>query len=298
MSMAYTRVNSVKQLSTTSKWSSYVQLLKLKLTSFVVISAVFGYFIGAQTYNFTDLVCLIVGGFLVTGASNIFNQAIEKNYDALMKRTKDRPLPTDRVHVIEAYWLGLMMGMVGVCVLGVFLGPLSGVLGTLAIFMYVWVYTPMKRITPFSVVVGAFPGAIPPMLGWVAATGSFSVEAGVLFAIQFIWQFPHFWAIAWKVNTDYQKAGFKMLPFGKKDKRTALIILLSSILLSLSSVLPEFFGIIERKSTIALAILSLFIVFPAIRLFQKLEDKYALRMMLMSYLYLIGFLLIIFIDRF
>ncbi|PJA07447.1 MAG: protoheme IX farnesyltransferase [Flavobacteriales bacterium CG_4_10_14_0_2_um_filter_32_8] len=274
----------------------YAQLFKLRLTSFVVISAIFGYYIGASTYNFSEVIFLIIGGFFITCSSNAFNQIIEKDYDKLMKRTQNRPLPLNKFGVGEAMWVASISGLLGIVMLWL-LNPLTGSLGALAIVMYVALYTPLKRISTISVFVGAFPGAFPPMLGWVAATGSFSLEAGILFAMQFLWQFPHFWAIAWKVNDDYTNAGFKMLPFGKKNKSTAAIILMSTLLLFLASFLPEYFHITGRIATIGLLILSLLMVYPAIKLVQTLADKYALRVMLMSYLYLILSLSIILIDR-
>jgi protoheme IX farnesyltransferase len=271
-------------------------MFKLKLTSFVVISAIMGYFMGGASFNLTALLLLVVGGFLITCTSNAFNQVIEKNHDKLMERTKTRPLPMNKLSVKETIWVASILGVIGIAMLWL-LNPLTGILGALAIFMYVALYTPLKRISTVSVFVGAFPGAFPPMLGWVAATGAFSVEGGILFAMQFLWQFAHFWAIAWKLNGQYAKAGFKMLPFGKKDKRTAGIIVLSSLALFASSILPEYIGFTGRIATVGLFILSALMVYPCVRLFQTLDDKFALRTMLMSYLYLILSLTIILIDR-
>ncbi len=294
--MSITKTSSKYALSFSERVGCYAQLFKLKLTAFVVISAVFGYFIGGGAYGITDIFSLIVGGFLITCSSNAFNQVIEKNYDKLMDRTKNRPLPLNKLSVKEAVWTSSIIGFLGIVMLWT-LNPLTGILGALAIFMYVALYTPLKRVSTISVFVGAFPGAFPPMLGWVAATGSFSVEAGILFAMQFLWQFPHFWAIAWKVNDEYKKAGFKMLPFGKKNRTTASFILISSIALMMASILPEYFQITGRIATVGLFALSLLMVYPAIKLVKTLDDKFALRVMLMSYLYLILSLTIILIDR-
>ena len=294
--MSITEISNISLLaSIKEKVRCYAQLFKLKLTSFVVISAIMGYFIGGASFNLTEIILLVIGGFLITCTSNALNQVIEKEHDKLMERTKIRPLPLNKLSVKETIWVSIIIGVVGVIMLWM-LNPLTGILGSLAIFMYVALYTPLKRISTTSVFVGAFPGAFPPMLGWVAATGSFSVEAGVLFAMQFIWQFPHFWAIAWKINDQYVKAGFKMLPFGKKNKTTATIILLSSISLFVASVLPEYIGLTGRIATVGLFIFSGLMVYPAVRLLQTLDDKYALRIMLMSYLYLILSLTIILID--
>jgi len=294
--MAITKAANVNPLTLSEKIACYAQLFKLKLTSFVVISAIFGYFIGAEIYNIIDVLILIIGGFLITCSSNALNQVIEKNHDKLMERTKNRPLPLNRISVKEAAWVSCVFGVFGILILWN-INALTGILGALAIFMYVALYTPLKRVSTISVFVGAFPGAFPPMLGWVAATGGFSLEAGILFAMQFIWQFPHFWAIAWKINDQYKKAGFKMLPFGKKNKTTAFIILLSSVLLFGASVMPEYFNITGRIATVGLMMLSLLMVYPSIRLLQTLDDKFALRVMLMSYLYLIFSLTIILIDK-
>jgi protoheme IX farnesyltransferase len=294
--MLLTKTFKIKTLNLSEKIRCYAQMFKLKLTSFVVISAIMGYFMGGATFNLTEIILLVVGGFLITCTSNALNQVIEKEHDKLMERTRKRPLPMNKLSIKEAIWVSSILGVIGITMLWM-LNPLTGILGALAIFMYVALYTPLKRVSTISVFVGAFPGAFPPMLGWVAATGSFSVEAGILFAMQFIWQFPHFWAIAWKINDQYSKAGFKMLPYGKKDKRTAGIIVLSSLALFASSIMPEYIGFTGRIATVGLFILSALMVYPSIRLFQTLDDKYALRTMLMSYLYLILSLTIILIDR-
>lgn len=295
--MAITKVENISSINFLEKIRSYATLFKLKITVFVVISAIFGYFIGATEYSISAVIWLTVGGFFITSAANAFNQIIERNHDLLMERTKNRPLPQNKLVVSETLIVAFVLGILGILILGIFLNPLSGVLGLLAIFMYAAIYTPLKRVSTFGVFVGAFPGAFPPMLGWVAATGSFSLEAGILFFIQFAWQFPHFWAIAWRLHKDYNNAGFKMLPFNKKNKTTAVIILLSALVLVACSILPEFFGFTGRIATISLFILSILMVIPSIKLVQTLNDKFALRIMLMSYLYLIFSLFFILIDK-
>ena len=295
--MSTAKVEEIVVVSFTEKLKAYAQLFKLRLTSFVVISAVFGYFIGTTTYVITDVIFLIIGGFLVTASSNAFNQIIEKNQDKLMERTKNRPLPTNKLSISETAWTTSIIGIAGISILYFALNPLSGVLGGLAIFMYAVIYTPLKRITPYAVFIGAFPGAIPPMLGWVAATGSFSLGAGILFFIQFVWQFPHFWAIAWRIDNDYKKAGFKMLPFNKKNQTSAYIIFFSAIALLLTSFIPELFGVATKITTVGLVAFSLLMVYPAFKLIKTKDDKFSLRVMLMSYLYLIGSLLILLIDK-
>ncbi|MBW6482659.1 MAG: heme o synthase [Vicingaceae bacterium] len=294
--MNITKTNIVS-LSFSEKVSCYAQLFKLRLTSYVVVSAVFGYFIGATTINYASLFWLVIGGFFVTSCSNAFNQIFEKNSDKLMSRTQNRPLPTEKISTTEASVVGLVLGIIGVFILWFALNPLSGILGALAIFSYTVIYTPLKKVSTFSVFVGAFPGAIPPMLGWVAATGTFSLEAGILFALQFLWQFPHFWAIAWRLDNDYKSAGLKMLPFCRKNKTTSVIILVSALLLFTCSFLPEYFHIAGRLATVTLSILALLMVVPSIKLVQTQDDKFALRIMLMSYLYLISSLAILLIDK-
>ena len=295
--MSITKVENISAISFIEKTKCYAALFKLKITIFVVISAIFGYFIGATEFSVLAILSLTVGGFFITSAANAFNQIIERNYDLLMDRTKNRPLPQNKLAVTETLIIAFTLGILGVLILGIFLNPLSGVLGLLAIFMYAAVYTPLKRISTFGVFVGAFPGAFPPMLGYVAATGSFGLEAGILFFIQFVWQFPHFWAIAWRLHNDYNKAGFKMLPYNTKNKTSAIIILLSSLTLFASSFLPEFFGLTGRIATIGLFILSFLMVIPSIKLVQTQDDKFALRIMLLSYLYLIFSLFFILIDK-
>ena len=182
---------------------------------------------------------LMVGGYCMVGASNVFNQIIEKDLDANMDRTKNRPLPSGRMTKQTAFMLGIILTILGLIIL-YSVNPKTAMFGAISIFMYVSLYTPLKTMTPLSVFVGAFPGAIPFMLGWVAATGQFGIEAGTLFIIQFFWQFPHFWAIGWFLYDDYKKAGFFMLPTGKKDKKTALQIILYTIWMIIASVIPAF----------------------------------------------------------
>ena len=185
-------------------FADVVKLTKVRLTSSVVFSAIAGYFIAANQLNTLLLIYLVLGGFFVVAASNGFNQLIEKDYDKLMQRTADRPLPTKRMSSSEVFWISFLMAVLGIFLLYK-INFLTGFFGTLSIFLYVLIYTPLKRVSPISVFVGAFPGAIPFMLGWVAATNDFDIEPGILFAIQFIWQFPHFWAIAWVTHEDYLK---------------------------------------------------------------------------------------------
>ena len=281
------------------KIADYVSFTKMRLSLLVVFSAVFGYLIAAPTVDFTILLLLIIGGYLVTGASNGFNQIIERDLDKLMKRTKNRPLPTGRMSLTEAYITATVMGAAGILLLYFGINPLCGVLGALALFLYVLIYTPLKRISPIAVFVGAFPGSIPPMLGWVAYSGHFGLAPGLLFAVQFMWQFPHFWAIAWKADEDYAKAGFKLLPSKSGKSRTsALIILVYALFTIPISFLPAAFGIVKMWTIIPMFLIGMGFSFPAIKLYFKLSEKSATRLMFYSFAYLPLALVILYVGKF
>ena len=281
-------------------FANIIQLSKVRLTSSVVFSAIAGYFIAADQFDVLPFTYLVIGGFLVVAASNGFNQILEKEYDKLMARTADRPLPTERMSISEAFWISLMMGLLGVFLL-YRINFLSGFFGTLSIILYVLVYTPLKCISPISVFVGAFPGAIPFMLGWIAAsTNSFDIEPGLLFAVQFIWQFPHFWAIAWVCDDDYKKAGFKMLP-GKKDKSTAWKNVIYTFFLIPLSLLPVF-GItgnlqLSIIAAVLVTIAGIWFFSIAVTLFKKLTDESAKKLMFASFIYLPFVQLVFILDK-
>jgi len=265
-------------------------LFKLRLGTFVVLSAVLGWFMGSESIGLVPFLELTIGGYLLTGASNGFNQIIEREADAKMGRTAGRPLPTGRMSVRQAATWSTLAGLLGLAAL-FDLGVRAGLLGLLALGSYVLAYTPLKSRSGFSVLVGAIPGAIPPMLGYVAATGRFGIEPGTLFAVQFMWQFPHFWAIAWVAHEDYLKAGYKMLPF--KEGRTvasARQILLYTMLCIPASLLPWALpGEAPMVGDIAFTVAVLtglgFLV-PAVRLWRSLEVKDARQLMFASFLYL------------
>ncbi len=227
-----------------AKLGAYAAFAKLRLTSLVVISSIIGYGIGAATFSWMEVFWLSLSGVLVTGASNGFNQVIERDVDSLMNRTKNRPLPQGTMSVVESLLLATAMGVAGLVVLYFMFNQLAAVLGALALFSYVLLYTPLKRYSSIAVFVGAFPGAIPPMLGYVAATADFDLYAGLLFAMQFMWQFPHFWAIAWVSHEDYQRAGYHLLPSKGKDGQSAFLILLYALFLIPVSLLPWAFDLI------------------------------------------------------
>ena len=213
-------------------------LFKVRLGFFVVLSAVLGWFMGINTIDIESLLLLTTGGYLLTGASNGLNQIIERQNDSIMSRTRNRPLPTGRMTVMQAMILSVSAGIIGIYCLGI-LNPLAAILGVVALVLYAFFYTPLKSKSSLCVFVGAIPGALPPMIGYVAATGEFGIEPGTLFAVQFMWQFPHFWAIAWLASEDYSKVGYKMLPFnsGLTD-RSASIILLYTLFCIPASLLP------------------------------------------------------------
>lgn len=241
----------------------------------------------ASSIVWSEMFALFFGGFLVTASSNGFNQVIERELDKLMERTKNRPIPTGKMNAKEGVLVASIMGIIGLYLLFAFTNPLAGILGSLALFLYVVIYTPMKRITPFAVLIGAFPGAIPPMLGYIAATGTFGLAPGVLFAVQFIWQFPHFWAIAWKAHDDYQKAGFHLLPSpGGRDFASAVQIATYSLFLIPVSCLPYIFGLSGMISLIVCLVAGLGFFYYSIRLLKTCDTKDATKLMFASFIYL------------
>ena len=213
-------------------------LYKLRLGFFVVMSSVLGWFMGVESIDIKTMLLLTVGGYLLTGASNGLNQIFERDTDAQMERTKDRPLPAGRMTVKQAIFWSILAGVLGIGCLYQ-LNEIAALLGVIALVIYAFVYTPLKSKTSLCVFIGAIPGALPPMIGYVAATGDFGIEPGVLFAVQFMWQFPHFWAIAWLAEEDYAKVGYKMLPYGEgTSDRTAQTIILYTLFCIPASMLP------------------------------------------------------------
>lgn len=244
---------------------------------------------------------LIVGGYCMVGASNVFNQIIEKDVDALMERTKNRPLPAGYLTSQSALILGIVLTVLGLVILFA-VNPKTAMFAAISIFMYVFLYTPMKQKTPLSVFVGAFPGAIPFMLGWVAATGDFGIEAGTLFIIQFFWQFPHFWAIGWFLYDDYKKAGFYMLPTGKQDKKTAFQTIFYTFWTILASIIPAF-GFtgklyLTKISTGLVLLLGFWMLFYALKLYREMDKAAARKLMIVSVSYISLLQIIYVLDKF
>lgn len=227
------------------KWKDFSKLIKFRLTFLVVFSASVTFLIGSKAtggpINWLHWGMLIVGGFLVTGAANCFNEIIEKDLDKLMKRTKDRPIPAGHMTTGQALILGLGMALAGTYLLG-YLNLPTGLLSVFSILFYAFAYTPLKRLSPIAVFVGAIPGALPPLIGYVAGYGKIDEVALIVFCIQFVWQFPHFWAIAWVLDDDYKLAGFRLLPTGKRDLGSAIITFLAAFILVPVSLLPTIYG--------------------------------------------------------
>ncbi|WP_339697446.1 heme o synthase [uncultured Roseivirga sp.] len=270
------------------KAKAYLELVKMRLSLLVAFSSAFGYALAmGGNVDWTQLTMLFIGGWLVSGASCTINQVIEKDYDAMMKRTQNRPLPTNRLSNNEALWFAAIVAVAGVFVLYISTNLLTTGLAVLSMVLYSFVYTPLKRVGPIAVFVGAFPGALPPLLGWVAATGVISHEAMIIFGIQFIWQFPHFWAIAWVADEDYKKAGFKLLPVkGEKDMKTAFQIMTYTLFLIPLGLLPTYFGITGINSGVVATICGVLFLAQTIKLMRDPSRKSALRIMFGSFLYL------------
>lgn len=272
-----------------TKVREIVQLFKLRLASLVVISAVLGYLLGVPegAFSWSALLGLAVAGTLLTGGSNALNQVLEVREDSLMKRTSGRPLVRGGLTHAEAITAGFAAGGLGTLLLWLQFGPLTSILGFISLFMYVALYTPLKRHSPWAVFVGAFPGAFPPMLGFVAATGKFGLGPGLLFAMQFMWQFPHFWAIAWVLDDDYRLAGFRLLPSAKgRDGRSALLILLYTLFVIPTGMLPWVFGFTGMASMVVAVLAGSVMLVPAFRLWRTGGMKEAKRLMFASFLYL------------
>ena len=294
-------LNTQLQIEKKSIISNFLEVTKHRLSLSIVFSSIAGYFLGAESIDYYILVLLSVGGYCMVGASNVYNQIIEKNLDVLMNRTKNRPIPSGRMSVNTAFIIAVLLTGIGIASLYL-INPITAMFGAICIFMYVSLYTPLKTRTPLSVFVGAFPGAIPFMLGWVAATGEFGIESGTLFMIQFFWQFPHFWALGWFLYEDYKKGGFFMLPTGKPDKGTAIQIVLYSIWTFLASLIPVF-GVTGRLyltpfSGIIIGILGLVFIYFAIRLYKIGTNKVAKELMLASVSYITLLQIIYVLDKF
>ena len=298
-------MNSTSITENTSSIKSTItdlkQLVKVGLSLSVVFSSVAGYLLAVETVKYTTLTLLAFGGFLMVGASNAFNQIIEIDTDALMQRTKNRPLPTGRMSVNLALTIAILFAVLGLGIL-YYINAKSALFGAISIFLYTSAYTPLKSVTPLTVFVGAIPGAIPFMLGWVAATNQFGIEAGILFMIQFFWQFPHFWSIGWLQDEEYKKAGFNMLPMNTKDTSAVKQIIFYTVIMIVVSIAPvlkvtgTFY--IYPATAIIVALLGCLMLFYAVQLHKTLQNTEARKLMLASVLYITLVQIIYVIDKF
>ena len=284
-----TAISTAKSNSWALGFSDFKEITKARLAISVVFSSVAGYFLGAPEINWFSILLLSFGGYCMVGASNAYNQVIERDLDALMNRTKNRPIPSGRMTVSKAMRIAVLLTLLGVVSL-YYLNPKTAMFGAISIFLYTSCYTPLKTMTPLAVFVGAIPGAIPFMLGWVAATNDFGIEPGTLFMIQFFWQFPHFWALGWMLDEDYNRGGFKMLPTGKKDRGTALQIIMYTFWMMLISIVPVF-GItgdlhLSIPAAVLVFIMGSVMLFFAFRLYEKRDNGSAKKLMLASVIYI------------
>lgn len=271
-----------------AKLRAYLELLKVRLSMLVAFSCAFGYGLALQgAVDWSTLVMLFVGGFLMSGASVCVNQIIEKDLDKLMKRTMSRPLPTNRLTPNEAMMFSMLCLLASVVILWIYTNPLTVILSVISMILYSFVYTPLKRVGSVAVFVGAIPGALPPLLGWIAATGTISHEALIIFGIQFIWQFPHFWAIAWVADEDYKKAGFKLLPSGGgRDLNTAIQIAIYTMFLIPLGLLPAKFGMTGIDSAIVATVCGVAFFAQTFSLMKTGSQVSARRLMFGSFIYL------------
>ncbi len=277
------------------KIKDYLQLVKLSLSIMVVFSSVISYLLAPKIveYDWVMIGLLFAGGMLVTGSANAINQVVEKDTDAIMKRTAGRPVAAGRMTVQEGWAFAIITGIAGVLILGWFFNPLSAGLSAFSLFLYAFIYTPLKKVNSIAVLVGAIPGALPCLIGWAAGDDALTLGGWVLFGLQFLWQFPHFWAIAWLAHKDYSSAGFKLLPSEKgPTKFTAMQTVIYSLLLMPVSLIPYFIGMCSYDNVngliglILVVLGNLFMLWRCISLYQKTDVASARRVMFGSYLYL------------
>ena len=282
-----------------SKAKDYFQLIKFTLSFMVVFSCVVCYLLAPNIkFDIVSVLLLFTAGMLITGSANAINQAVEKDTDALMKRTASRPVASGRMTQNEAFTFAIITGIIGVIIMWYWFNFASAMIGLFSLFLYAFIYTPLKKINSVSVLVGAFPGALPCLIGWVAATNEFSAGGWILFGIQFLWQFPHFWAIAWVAHKDYSAAGFKLLPSDKgPTKFTAAQTVMYSMLMIPVGMLPYYFKISGITSMWIVLACNLWMVFVSVMLFIKMDVAAARKVMFSSYFYLMIVLLSLLFDK-
>jgi len=283
-----------------NKIRDYFQLIKPSLSIMVVFSSVISYLLAPKVvqYDWRMILLLFTGGLLVTGSANAINQAVEKDTDAMMKRTAKRPVAAGRMTEKEAWSFAIITGVLGIFILGNYFNWLSAGIALLSLFLYAFIYTPLKKVSSISVIVGAVPGALPCLIGWAAGNDAITAGGWVLFLLQFMWQFPHFWAIAWIAHGDYTKAGFKLLPneLGP-TKYTAIQTIIYSLLLIPVGVIPYFIGMSGIAGLIVVTIANIFMVWRCIELYRNMDVPSARRVMFSSYIYLPIVLLSLLADK-
>jgi protoheme IX farnesyltransferase len=293
-------VTQVASKEESNRLRDYLQLVKPSLSIMVVFSSVVSYLLAPNVveYDWIMIVLLFIGGMLVTGSANAINQVVEKETDAMMKRTANRPIASERMSVSEGWAFALVCGVAGVLMLGYFFNWLSASLAAFSLFLYAFVYTPLKKINSIAVLMGAIPGALPCLIGWAAGADELSLGGWVLFAIQFLWQFPHFWAIAWVAHKDYSNAGFKLLPSEQgPTKYTALQTIIYSLLLIPVGMIPYYIGISGMTSLVIVILANLFLELQCFRLYKEMDVKAARRVMFSSYIHLPVVLLALLVDK-
>src|SRR5215203_466714 len=293
-------VIQVADKSESNRLKDYLQLVKPSLSIMVVFSSVVSYLLAPKVVDFSwqMILLLFAGGMLVTGSANAINQVVEKDTDALMKRTAQRPIAAGRMSIEEGWAFAIVCGVAGVLILGYFFNWLSAGLGAFSLFLYAFIYTPLKKVNAVAVLIGAFPGAMPCLIGWAAGANELSLGGWVLFAMQFLWQFPHFWAIAWVAHKDYSTAGFKLLPSEQgPTKYTALQTIVYSLLMIPVGMVAYYIGMSGVTSLIIVVIANLFLVIQCVRLYRSMEVKAARRVMFSSYIHLPVVLLALLMDK-
>lgn len=298
-------IGAKENITVLARLKDYNQLLKPNLSGMVVFSSVIGYLMAPNiSFAWNDfglwqrVITLFIGGMMVTGGANTINQILERDSDRLMKRTRLRPLPDGRMGDTEAWIFATLTGVVGAIVLGFYFNPLAGMLSFLSLLLYAFAYTPMKKIHPIAVLIGAIPGALPPLIGWVAATGSMDIGGVVLFTLQFFWQFPHFWAIAWVAFDDYNNAGIRMLPTRERETRfTAVQCMLYSLVLIPMAMVPLRLGMVGTTGMWVCMAAGLLYFLASVAFYFKNDYKSARRVMFASFIYLPSTLLALVIDK-
>ena len=265
----------------------FFEITKFRLSLLVALSSVFGFFISSSKVDINEVFILLVGGYLISSSSVINNQILEKDIDKMMNRTNKRPIPTGRISVFKSVIMSIFSMIIGLFLISFYLNIYAALLSFISLILYSFVYTPMKKFGPIAVFIGAIPGALPPLIGWVASTGQITLEAIIIFSIQFIWQFPHFWAIAWMYDDDYKKVGFKLLPNnGEKNLKTAVNIMIYTLFLIPLGLLPTIFGITGIISGAVAVFLAIIFLAQTFKLINDYSRESAVKVMFSSFIYL------------